>query len=118
MSKAVGKYQFDELLASQATIQNVHCLQLTNVQDTKMLTICSYATDANRALFVACPQGGATVAVKQTLRHEAGQLAWKATTGHMHLSDAFVVHAKRTEWTSSTATMVADKLQLLSLIHI
>jgi hypothetical protein len=116
MSKAVGKYQFDELLASQATIHNVHCLQLTNVQDTKMLTICSYATDANRALFVACPQGGATVAVKQTLRHEAGQLAWKATTGHMHLSDAFVVHAKRTEWTSSTATMVADKLQLQSSV--
>lgn len=118
MIKSLGKYTFDELFSTQATIQNIHCLQLANAQDsTKMLTICSYANDSNRALFIACPQGGATFLVKQTLRQEAGQLIWKANTGQLHLNDAFIVHAKRTEWTSTTTTMVADKMQFQSSVE-
>ena len=116
MHKAAGKYQFEDLLSTHAVIHNIHCMQIQNLHDQNNLTICSYANDANRALFIACPKGGATISVEKTLRQEAAQLMWKATTGKLQLNNSFVVHAKRSEWTSSTMTMVADKVQLQSSV--
>lgn len=108
-----GKHQFEELCAHTATVQHVHSVQLQNHGDQR-LTVCSYATDSQKALYLACPGGGATITVDKTLRQEANQLWWKAVTAHLQVADAFVLHAKRAEWTASTTTIVADKLQLQS----
>ena len=116
VQKHVSSYRFEELFSQTAVIQSIKSVTVQNESETDILTISSYSRDPNKGMFIACPQGGATFAVNQTLRHEAGQLVWKSRTAQMQIQDTLSVHAKRIELATTAMTLISDKLQLQSSI--
>jgi len=115
-----GLTRFERIFATAAQVRSVECLHLRSVggltsNSTHVtLAITAYGQDIQRALHISCPRGGAHLSVAQCWRQDAASVLVHTENEQHDVANAFVVAAKKTDWTSGNFTVVADQLRLQS----
>ena len=117
MNQIPSKITFEHLVSNNCSVQNIHCVQMTNLNNNTPITICSYNEDPTRSLLVACPNGGITFKVQKAWEQTASTTLVQSNHERHDASSLFTVVSKDIHFTSATQSLISDKLKLHSSLH-